>query len=169
MSSYCTVTMSGVNVAERAKAFEKAVKKVANANYCKKHKNLLNANFKRYIGTNLHRSGIYNNDVEQSFFVLIKNNKIMFGNNIPSIANRFEYGWEDDAFDDEYLADYESMSPRYYIRPAIKKVADDLAVMLRQDVFHEYEKETGNLHSEIEWESDIPQKNNYMNKYNGVL
>lgn len=169
MTVYCNVEMSGVNVAERAKAFSSAVNKVANTAYCKKHQNLLNANFKRYIGANLRRSGIYDQDVENTFFVNITNNKVIFGNTNPVVNNRYEYGWEDDSFDDEYLNDYVSMSPRYYIRPAIKKVADDLANVLREDVYKEYEKEAGNLYSEIEWESDIPNKHNYMNKYSGVL
>ena len=45
MTTYCTLTVSGVDIGKRAKDFGNAINKVATGAHCKKHQNLLNANF----------------------------------------------------------------------------------------------------------------------------
>lgn len=169
MTAYCTLTVSGVDIDKRAKAFGNAINKVATGTHCKKHQNLLSANFRRYLEKNIKRAGIYEDDIEDSFYVRIVGNRIQFGNTNALVTNKYEYGWEDDIDDDDYMSDYISMSPRYFIRPAIRQVANDLTEILKQDVYKEYEKEVGNLYSTTEQLTDIPQKHNYMNKYGGVL
>ena len=169
MTTYCTLSVSGVDIGKRAKDFGNAINKVATGAHCKKHQNLLNANFRRYLEKNTKRAGIYEDDIEDSFYVKIVGNHIQFGNTNAVVANKYEYGWEDDIDDDDYMSDYASMSPRYFIRPAIRQVANDLAEILKQDVYKEYEKTTGNMYSTTTQLTDIPQKHNYMNKYDGVL
>ena len=168
MTVYCNVTMSGADIGKKAQAFGKAVEKVATGTYCKKHQNLLNANFKRYLRSNIQRAGIPE-ELEDAFFIKIIGNRIIFGNDNGMMTNRYEYGWEDDVDDDDYISSEISMSPRYYIRPAISQTTIDLTELLKEDVYKEYTQKAGNLYSEHEWKTDIPQKHRYMNKYNGVL
>lgn len=167
MSVYCKLQISGNPVQNSAKSFTDSALKVVNASHLKQYKNLLNDNFQRYIFQYMRRSGMENvDDLEKSFFFDITGNSLVFGNTQPLIANRYEYGWEDDDDynEDDYLI---GTSPRYYIRPAIKRITDDIAEILLKDAYQEYEKESQHAgDSQLIWESN---EKSYFNKYSDIL
>lgn len=170
MTIECNLQVSGTPIEDSAKAFTQSIKKIADARYIKQYKTLLNNNFQQYIRNNMHRVGMEDvEDLEKEFYVNIVGNSIIFGNTNPIVANRYEYGWDDDEdsdndySDDDYLM---STSPRYYIRPAIEQVAQELGTVLLQDLYKEYDKESRNVgHSSY----IISSKSSYLNKYSGIL
>ena len=99
------------------------------------------------------------------FFINIVGNSIIFGNTNPVVANRYEYGWSDD--DDYSSNDYlMNTSPRYYIRPAIEQVAEELGTILIQDMYKEYDRESKNTgYSQY----IVSSQSSYLNKYSGIL
>lgn len=167
MTVYCKLDVSGRSIQTSAHAFVKSAKTVANTNHLKQYQNILNSNFQRYLTQYMHRAGIEDiDDLEKSFYINIIGNSIIFGNTQPIIANRYEYGWEedDDYDEDEYSI---STSPRYYIRPAVRRITEDIAEILTKDAFHEYDKEIQNAsESQLIWENENTE---YFNKYNGIL
>lgn len=166
MTIYCKLAVSGTPVTTSIANFTNAIENVINSGYMKRYENMLNNNFRQYIRNNMYRAGMEDvQDLEKTFFVNIANNTIIFGTTEPLIANRYEYGWEDDDDydEDEYLM---STSPRYYIRPAINKIFDELKAQITQDIYRDYEKE-----SNIGYSNYIltDTKTSYLNKYSGIL
>ena len=166
MSIVCKLQVSGTPIQTSVGNFTNAIEEVISSKHISKYQNMLNHDFQQYIRNNMYRSGMENvQDLEKTFFVNIVGNSIVFGTTEPLIANKYEYGWEedDDYDEDNYLM---STSPRYYIRPAINKIMNDLGERLSQDIYHDYSKESSNTgYSNY----IITQESSYLNKYSGIL
>lgn len=166
MTVQCKLEVSGTPIESSARAFTQSIDKVANIRHIKRYKTLLNHNFQQYIRENMYRVGMENvDDLEKEFFINIVGNSIIFGNTNPVVANRYEYGWSDD--DDYSSNDYlMNTSPRYYIRPAIEQVAEELGTILIQDMYKEYDRESKNTgYSQY----IVSSQSSYLNKYSGIL
>ena len=70
-------------------------------------------------------------NVEDVFSLDIVNNSLTITNSDPLITELYEYGYDDDELD-------EIITPRYYIRPAIKKLSNDLMKLIGQEIKDEY-------------------------------
>lgn len=166
MTIRCDLEVSGTSIENSFKTFSDSVTRIANGNYIRKYQNTLNNSFQQHIRDNMNRSGMENvEDLEKTFFVNIEGNNIIFGTNEPLMANRYEYGWEDDDDynEDNYLI---STSPRYYIRPAINQMAQELGAILANDIYRDYAQESSNAgYSHY----IISQKSSYLDKYSGIL
>lgn len=167
MSIQCKLAISGTPVESSVYSFTKSVNKIANATYIKRYQNTLNKQFQQYIRDNMYRAGMEGvEDLEKTFFMSVIGNSIVFGTTEPLIANKYEYGWEDDDdYEDEYTM---STSPRYYIRPAIERIARELGAQLLRDMYQEYDKESHNAGYSSYIIADT-KSSSYFNKYSGIL
>lgn len=171
MTVTCDLIKKGPNIAQDMKSFQKAINKAVSPARLKKNRNRWNKKFQGYIRKNAQRSGIVDTDFEKIFELSVVGNKIVISNNAPIIVNRWEYGWEDD-IEDEQAGDYASVhTPRYFVRPALEMLIQDIIADIEQDTYSDYERES-HMNARSEWfvmnSSEYLSKYSF-NKYDGVF
>jgi len=130
MTVDCKVKMEGVPVEDSFGRLNKAIQKATNPEKLSKYQSVLEPKLYNYLraGADIGEVPI---DVEDVFSLDIINNSLAVTNSDPLITELYEYGYDDDELD-------EIITPRYYIRPAMKKLSNDLIKLLEQEVEDEY-------------------------------
>lgn len=171
MTITCDLKRQGPDIAKDMKSFQKSLNKAISPARLKKNKTRWNKKFQGYIRKNAQRSGIVDTDFEKIFDLSVVGNKIIITNNEPIVVNRWEYGWEDD-IEDEEAGDYASVfTPRYFVRPALEMLIQDIISDIERDTYSDYEKES---HTNARSEWFVMNSNEYLskysfNKYDGVF
>lgn len=177
MTIYCKVSSQGTSPTKNIKALSKSIDKVSkNKSFRKKHK----SKWQHFFLNALHRYASRANvpsEIVDSFYLDVSGNGLAVKSSKFLQAQQFEYGWDDDVDDNDYssLTDYSmtlsTMSPRYYIRPALRDLEEEIGKAIEEEVWKEYEKEAHKTAFLTEWQADIPTKyenTNYFQKYSGI-
>lgn len=172
---YCKLSSSGTSPIKNVRAASKAIDKTKKKSF-KKHQ----SKWQRKFRSSLHkyaRKADVPDEITDSFYLTVSNNNLSVKSSKLLDAQRFEYGWDDDVDDDDYnsLTDYSmtlsTVSPRYYIRPALEDLKQEIAKSIEEEFWKEYEKEAHKTASLTEWQADIPteyENTNYFQKYSGI-
>ena len=170
MTVTCDLRKKGPDIAKDIKSFEKNLNKAISPARLKKNKTNWNKRFQSYIKKNAQRAGIYETDFEKIFNITMVGDKIVISNTDPIVVNRYEYGWEDD-IEDEANGEYATVfTPRYFVRPALEQLIEDILQEVERDVYSNYDKEARiGAKSEWQWTSSKEYLSRYsFNKYSGI-
>lgn len=130
MTVNCAVKMQGVPVDDSFGRLKKAIQQAVSLDKLSKYQSILEPKLYNYLKSGAERGDVPI-DVEDVFSLDIIDNTLTIVNSDPLISELYEYGYDDDDVD-------EIIAPRYYIRPAVKKLSDDLLELLRKEVVDEY-------------------------------
>ena len=130
MTVNCKVQMQGFSVESSFKRLNKAIQKSTSPEKLSKYQSILEPKLYNYLKAGADKGEVPIN-VEDVFSLDIVNNSLTITNSDPLITELYEYGYDDEELD-------EIIPPRYYIRPAIKKLSNDLMKLIGQEIKDEY-------------------------------
>lgn len=126
MSFECTLNVTGTKPQSSARAFLRSYQETSSPQYYKKYDQRIQSYFKNKLSQSISQAQIYDNTLEQSFFVDFKSDGIYFSSN-SSKALKYEYG-------------YDKNPPKQYLESAVIETANEVSNIMITDALDLYNK-----------------------------
>lgn len=156
MTFNCSLTVSGMNPQQSAKAFIDSYNETSQLSYYKKFHNRLEQYFVNKVDRGISQFNIKDGNLKNSFSINFKGNNLEFISKNKN-AIKYEHG-------------YNKVPPKRYIQPAVFDTTNELSNIIISEAINAYDRKSKFGQGMIQTlNPNIKIQSNYFNKYSKML